>query len=196
MLSELDMSPVIKDILQVLGELVPTECVFEDVVLLAHANFKCYQANMQILKIREEYKTFEDIPLEAHKEISGLEWTARQVGEQRVACKRRINATISEVADTLKKVKTPQEPESVTTARWDDIVFSVADMVDRLTIEFIKQADFDTRDDSDKLAGGKYLTSLVIQTETKRCLIQTINNIKLRGMYRHMGEVRTYEVGS
>jgi len=98
------------------------------VEVLADANFRCYKANM--LVIAERKKASPDVKL-----IADMEWVARSVGEYRVSSKARINIFIS---DVIPKLVGPP------TTKWsdDDVVYSIGEMMDRLSIEFIKREDF------------------------------------------------------
>ncbi len=97
--------------------------IMEQAERLCWANFECYQANMQILKIRKNN-------LEDYKAIAENEWIARSVGEKRVFAKIEINKILANTSTT--------GTEKTTSLIWDDVVYSVGEMVDRIIIEHIK----------------------------------------------------------
>ena len=105
-----------------------TKDIMEFVDILSDANFRCYRANMIVIKERKKDKVDNDL-------ISEMEWVARSVGEYRVSSKARINRFIANV-----------RPKQVInqTLSWsdDDVVYSVGEMMDRLSIETIKREDF------------------------------------------------------
>ena len=106
--------------------------LMEYVEILSDANFRCYRANMVVIAERKKEllgKSSDD------KLIADMEWVARSVGEYRVSSKARINLYISRV----KSVSPITEAET-----WisDDIVYSIGEMIDRLSIETIKRQDF------------------------------------------------------
>jgi len=102
--------------------------IMEYVEILADANFRCCRANMLVISNRKEEEC-------DYKLISDLEWVARSVGEYRVSAKARINKFIADI-----RPKQPTPPEF----HWsdDDVVYSIGEMMDRLSIEFIKREDF------------------------------------------------------
>ena len=102
--------------------------IMEYVEILADANFRCYRANMIVIEERKS-----DSP--SNKLIADMEWVARSVGEYRVSSKARINKFISMVRPNKRVTET---------LSWtgDDVVYSVGEMMDRLSIETIKREDF------------------------------------------------------
>jgi len=96
--------------------------------ILSDANFRCYKANMIVIAERKK-----DLP--SDKLIADMEWVARSVGEYRVSSKARINKFISMVCPNKRVTET---------LSWtgDDVVYSVGEMMDRLSIETIKREDF------------------------------------------------------
>jgi len=143
---------------------------------LAYANFKCYQANMNILLARR----LEDSN-EKYKTISDNEWIARSVGEQRVNAKLTINQLISQ-----SFVSDKTSPSS-----WleDDIVYSVGEMIDRILIESIKQNDFLSNNEKDKIEKSKYWQQRVCAYLKKK-----VSEIEEKGFYEAIGEMRTYKI--
>jgi len=102
--------------------------LMEYVEILSDANFRCYRANMIVIEERRS-----DSP--SNKLIADMEWVARSVGEYRVSSKARINKFISTVHPNKRVTET---------LSWinDDVVYSVGEMMDRLSIETIKREDF------------------------------------------------------
>ena len=105
-----------------------TDELMEYVDILSDANFRCYKANMIVIANRKK-------GFPSNKLIADMEWVARSVGEYRVSAKARINKFIADI-----RPKQPTPPEF----HWsdDDVVYSIGEMMDRLSIEFIKREDF------------------------------------------------------
>jgi hypothetical protein len=146
------------------------------VEILADANFRCYKANM--LVIAERKKGSVD-----NKLIADMEWVARSVGEYRVASKANINKYIA----TVKSVKEPTESESWVS---DDIVYSVGEMMDRLSIETIKREDFRVN------SRPQYMTDAcqALSDRVEKYLIQKLEDIDKKGFYECVQEQRTYDI--
>ena len=98
--------------------------------ILSDANFRCYKANMIVIEERKNDNIDNNL-------ISEMEWVARSVGEYRVSSKARINKYIS-------SIKTKQDIPKVCKCTTDDILYSIGEMIDRLSIEYIKREDFKT----------------------------------------------------
>ena len=151
------------------------EAIQTDLVILADSNFTCYKANMEIIKARKDY----DIDF---KKIAYFENMARTVGEMRVNSKLNINKTIHKLF--------PNEV-SVETETWmsDDIVYSIGEMLDRISIEYIKQNHYsDVNDDPSKIENSK-----IWQDRVKKYLTQKLDEIVKKGFYELNVESRTYK---
>jgi len=130
-LEELDFSKFYKGVFNIFVNYFSYNQIHEllgYVEVLADANFRCYKANMIVIAERKE-------GMVDNKLIADLEWVARSVGEYRVSSKARINKTISRFFPAK---------ENVISETWanDDVVYSVGEMMDRLSIEYIKREDF------------------------------------------------------
>ena len=149
--------------------------IMEYVEILADANFRCYKANMIVIKERK--RAFPSKSL-----IADMEWVARSVGEYRVSSKARINRYIADV-----RPKTVQPPMEY----WmdDDVVYSVGEMMDRLSIEFIKREDFF------KNNRAKHMTesSQNLSDRVTLYLRQKLEGLEEKG-YECVHEQRTYDL--
>lgn len=148
--------------------------------ILSDANFKCYRANMLVIESRKlsKYKDFK-----LHKLISDMEWVARSVGEYRVSSKARINKFISRV----KTVK-----DATFSDAWvsDDIVYSIGEMMDRLSIEVIKREDFSKNNrPQHMMSDSKNLSARV-----EKYLKVKLEEIDEKGFYECIHEQRTYDL--
>jgi hypothetical protein len=159
----------------------------EHLEFLATANLRCYQANMIV--IAERKKNQADCSL-----ISDMELQARVVGEQRVKSKATINALLSALYPAEGR---SSESE---TGRWmsDDIVYSVGEMLDRLTIETIKRTDYAARiaesgEDPDQLR-KKTDQSSDWSDRVMRYLNYKLEEIARKGFYESTAETRTYDL--
>lgn len=152
------------------------EQLMEYVEILSDANFRCYRANM--LVIAERKKTIVSDAL-----ISEMEWVARSVGEYRVSSKARINQYISKVKSFV---------EVTLAENWvgDDIVYSIGEMMDRLSIEIIKREDF-VKNNRPKhmIENSKKLSDRV-----EKYLRQKLEEIDSKGFYECVHEQRTYDL--
>jgi len=152
------------------------EKLMEYVEILSDANFRCYKANMVVIKERK--KAVVDDVL-----ISEMEWVARSVGEYRVASKANINKFISRA----KFVKDIVEPGT-----WmsDDIVYSIGEMMDRLSIETIKRVDFA------KNNRAKHMTesSQKLSDRVEKYLKAKLEETDKKGFYECVEEQRTYDL--
>lgn len=149
--------------------------IMEYVEILADANFRCYKANMIV--IAERKKPAPDIKL-----IADMEWVARSVGEYRVSSKARINKFIADVR--------PKQIVS-STFYWgdDDIVYSVGEMMDRLSIETIKREDFFKNNRAEHMTAS----SQNLSDRVTLYLRQKLETIGERG-YECVHEQRTYDI--
>mgnify|MGYP001463883891 CR=1 FL=1 len=155
--------------------------LMEFVEILADANFRCYRANMIVIDLRH-------IDPEGHKfltdtRIAEMEWVARSVGEYRVSSKARINQYISRV----KSVNMVIEPVILMN---DDIVYSIGEMMDRLSIEIIKRADFAKNNRPVHMTES----SQKLSDRVERYLIQKLAEIDKKGFYECVHEQRTYDL--
>jgi len=146
------------------------------VEILADANFRCYRANMIV--IEERKKAYVDAQL-----ISDMEWVARSVGEYRVSSKANINAYISKI----KSIRPITVPESMS---HDDIVYSIGEMMDRLSIETIKRVDFEVNNRPLQMTES----SLALSHRVRTYLIAKLEDIDYKGFYECVPEQRTYEI--
>jgi hypothetical protein len=153
-----------------------TQRIMEFVEILADANFRCYKANA--LVIAERKKDTVD-----NKLIADLEWVARSVGEYRVASKAHINKYIA----TVKSVKEPTEAISWVS---DDVVYSIGEMMDRLSIETIKREDFRVNDRSQHMTDS----CQALSDRVEKYLIQKLEEINKKGFYECVAEQRTYAI--
>ena len=155
--------------------LIITDEIDKNIHILAESNFKCYQANMQILNERRNKDS-----LEKYKSISDSEFIARTVGEKRVASKAAINKILS---NHYSKVSFP--------SNWveDDVVYSVGEMIDRILIEHIKQQDFKNNNEEVKLKN-----SIMWQDRVFKYLNQKLKSIHETKSYESVEEMRTYKL--
>ena len=153
-----------------------TDTLMEFVEVLMDANFRCYRANMLVIEERKK-----DFP--SDKLISNLEWVARSVGEYRVASKARINKFIS----NFYSKNEPKVSESIGT---DDVVYSIGEMMDRLSIEAIKREDF--RINNRPIHMMKSCQDLSDRVE--KYLIAKLEEVDEKGFYECVHEQRTYDL--
>ena len=150
--------------------------LMEFVDILSDANFRCYVANMLVIKERKSGSP-------SNKLIADMEWVARSVGEYRVSSKARINLYISQVR---------AEGMSPSNATWvsDDVVYSIGEMMDRLSIETIKREDFfkNNRPDHMRAASQK------LSDRVEKYLIAKLKEIDKKGFYECVHEQRTYDL--
>lgn len=151
------------------------EQIMEYVEILADANFRCYKANMVVIAERKKGSV-------DNKLIADMEWVARSVGEYRVSSKARINKFIADV-----RPKTVQAPMFY----WmdDDVVYSVGEMMDRLSIEFIKREDFSKNNRAKHMIDS----SQNLSDRVTLYLKQKLERLKERG-YECVQEQRTYDL--
>jgi hypothetical protein len=158
--------------------------------ILAEANFQCYQANMKVIAERKK----KDVDLQV---ISNGELTARTVGEKRVLSKSEINQYISEEKHVIGLNREELKPNSV----WliDDVIYSIGEMLDRLTIEYIKRVDFISKSENAnqydmKVLGLKVNSSYEWSWRVERYLKKKLVEINNKGFYECVDEMRTYEI--
>jgi hypothetical protein len=153
-----------------------TRHIMKFVSILADANFRCYKANMIVIKERKKTTVRNDI-------IADMEWVARSVGEYRVASKANINRYIS----NIKTIK-----EAVPPINWmsDDIVYSVGEMMDRLSIETIKREDFRVNNRPKRMTQATQKLSDRVEKYLRAKLVE----IDAKGFYECVHEQRTYDL--
>lgn len=135
---------------------------------LFDANYKCCEANNAILALRKEGG-------DNSVQISQHEWTARSVGEKRVQIKSKINHLIARAFPKLA------------TGHWseDDIVCSIADLVDRICIENIKQGIFAGVSEEKRLKSSDWCQRVLVY------LMNKLESVRHNG-YECLDEMRTY----
>lgn len=166
-----------------------TSSLLDDFSTLFLANLKCYQANMRILEIRKNpvgHAEGEEW-VDAATEIAEAEWTARSVGEKRVAAKASINRIISE---SLPKQAPLADLKDITLE--DDILYPIGEAIDRLAIEFIKQNHFRSLPDNTPGREAKIARSMSWSLRVKCFLDKKIRRVVERGWYEYNDEQRTY----
>jgi hypothetical protein len=150
--------------------------LMEFVDILSDANFRCYKANMIVIANRKGSEVDNAL-------ISEMEWVARSVGEYRVSSKARINRYIS----NEKSVKEVAAADSWIT---DDIVYSIGEMMDRLSIETIKREDFRVNNRPAHMAEASQKTS----DRVEKYLRQKLEEVDKKGFYECVHEQRTYDL--
>ena len=154
---------------------VEVDQIMEYVDILSDANFRCYKANMIVIKSRKE----DNDP----KLIAEMEWVARSVGEYRVSSKARINKYISTVRPA-SEISTPESWMS------DDVVYSIGEMMDRLSIETIKREDFRVNNRPQHMTDSCQELSDRVERYLKAKLVE----IDKKGFYECVHEQRTYDL--
>lgn len=150
------------------------------VKILSNANFKCYRANMVVIKSRklDKHKEFN-----LHKLIADMEWVARSVGEYRVSSKARINKFIS-------RAKSNKDITISNTWTSDDVVYSIGEMMDRLSIETIKREDFSKNNRPNHMM----ISSQELSDRVEKYLKAKLKEIDEKGFYECIHEQRTYDL--
>lgn len=146
------------------------------VEVLSDANFRCYRANMVVIANRKK-----DIP--DNNLIADMEWVARNVGEYRVSSKARINMAISGFFG-------PKRTTPLDTWVSDDIVYSVGEMMDRLSIETIKREDFFKNNRPAHMTDS----SQELSDRVEKYLRAKLTEIPEKGFYECIHEQRTYDL--
>jgi len=152
------------------------EELMEYVEILSDANFRCYKANMIVIRDRKEDP-------DNHEIVSEMEWVARSVGEYRVSSKARINKYISDV----KSTKDISEPTIWVS---DDIVYSIGEMMDRLSIETIKKEDFAKNNRPAHMTES----SQELSDRVEKYLKLKLKEVDKKGFYECVHEQRTYDL--
>ena len=150
--------------------------LMEYVEILSDANFRCYRANMLVIKERKNGSP-------SNKLIADMEWVARSVGEYRVSSKARINLYISQIRS---------EGTAPSDATWvtDDAVYSIGEMIDRLSIETIKREDFLKNNRPQHMAEA----SQDLSDRVEKYLKVKLKEIDKKGSYECIHEQRTYNL--
>lgn len=179
-LKEMDFTNFYSQILDIFSKYFSERQIIElmeYVTILSDANFRCYCANMIVIETRKTDST-------NHKLIADMEWVARSVGEYRVSSKARINKFISGTK-TIKDI-------IVSEVDWtsDDIVYSIGEMMDRLSIEVIKREDFSKNNRPDHMRES----SQELSNRVERYLVAKLNEIDEKGFYECIHEQRTYDL--
>ncbi len=171
----IDYEPFIEDMKDVFAD-TPYFAHLETLIRnLIDANFQCYRANMQVLEHRQQ-KT------ENWKAIADGEWVARSVGEIRVQSKADANRIVSEMA-----AGTPSQSSEGSEWSGDDIVYSIGEMLDRLSIEYIKEIAFNFTEEPDKIPASREWARRV-----RKYLQRKLADIAQKGFYECVPEQRTY----
>jgi hypothetical protein len=135
--------------------------------------------------------------LKSPKIYSDFDWQTRRFGEQRVSAKSNINDLINSVYN--KQLRRSKDKS------WtgNDIVYSVGDMVDRLTIEFIKICDYRTRLKTIKnhnfekeALNSKMSLAKEWSARVERYLDWKLKSVNKGGYYESVRETRTYDLSS
>lgn len=155
--------------------------------ILSAANLSIYQANMRALEFRK--RNYPDLMV-----YSRLELQARKFGERRVRAKSALNVFINAIYPTKGlDILPPSDWMS------DDIVYSVAEMLDRLIIEEIKRADYAMRMRTMSTLDVKSLKRKIALSNkwsraVKRFLEVKLEEIERKGYYECVEETRTYSL--
>ena len=182
-LKEMDFTDFYKDVSAIFSKYFSEQQIvelMEYVYILSDANFRCYRANMIVIGSRKLNKCDE---INLYKLISDMEWVARNVGEYRVSSKARINKFIS-------KVKSIKKPEASKTWISDDIVYSIGEMMDRLSIEVIKREDFSKNNRPKHMI----IASQELSIRVEKYLKAKLEEIEEKGFYEYIHEQRTYDL--
>jgi hypothetical protein len=153
------------------------DTILNDLITLCNDNFICYQLNMSILECRK----MDNID---HQGISSYEGLVRRVGESRVNCKAKINKTIHNIYSNPNEAVEPENWMS------DDIVYSVGEMLDRISIEFIKQNHFIYNSEDSK----KIEASRKWEARVRKYLLLKLEEIEKKQFYEIAEETRTYNI--
>lgn len=195
-LTRVNFSPLYKRIEGLFSDSLPAERLAKikdelriEIKTLATANFRCYQANMQIIDARRRGERNPKI-------YSDLDLQVRVVGEYRVRAKSNINTLIYGV---YKRIPNKSSRKKKWTT--DDIVYSIGDMIDRLTIEWIKVFDYRLNIKNGKRDnnGIKRLSSKIAMSRewgkrVEKYLKWKLQEIKNKGYYERVEETRTYDM--
>lgn len=157
-----------------------TEELMEFVEILSDANFKCYVANMIVIAERKKDSVDDKL-------IADMEWVARSVGEYRVSSKARINKYISRIRDNWDRTIVDLLGH---TWESDDVVYSIGEMMDRLSIETIKREDFK----ANKRPAHMAQASQELSNRVEKFLRAKLEEVDKKGYYECIHEQRTYDL--
>ena len=183
-LKEMDFTGFYKHTSDIFSNHFSTEEVselMEYVKILADANFRCYKANMIVIEIRKKEGWEEH--LDVNKLVADMEWVARSVGEYRVSSKARINLYISQIRS---------DGTASSNATWvtDDVVYSIGEMMDRLSIETIKREDFSKNNRPKHMIEG----SQELSGRVEKYLKMKLEEVDVKNYYECVHEQRTYDL--
>lgn len=186
-LKDIDFTEFYKNIIGIFSKYF-TERETEDLMMfvdiLSDANFRCYRANMIAIDGRKLNKdAVVQSNFNLYKLIAEMEWVARSVGEYRVASKANINRYISNVR-TINKIVDPENWMS------DDIVYSIGEMMDRLSIETIKREDFRVNNRPSHMTEA----SQKLSDRVEKYLRAKLEEVSKKGFYECIHEQRTYDI--
>lgn len=140
---------------------------------LCQCNMACYIANTSILEERSQERPNND-------NIAKHEWQARKTGERRVMMKTLINKTLAK--RFIKQIAVDPRRSDI-----DDIVYSVGEMLDRISIEWLKQQ---------VLPEEKAAVSREWMSRVEKHLVNKLKTIQIERYYEAVPEMRTYEIDS
>jgi hypothetical protein len=155
--------------------------------VLSKANLAIYQVNMKALDFRRK----------KHKDLwvySKLELQARKSSEQRVQSKSKINLLVSGLYPINDK-----RTSSIKDWMSDDVVFSVAESIDRILIETIKCADYIAHlSDSIPVNARAWREKIILSerwgSTVEDFLKNKLKEINRKGYYECIQETRTYNL--
>lgn len=155
------------------------ESLIKLIKTLSNSNFECYKANMTVIEERKKKEI-------DHKIISDNELIARTVGERRVKTKHGINVFVSSIKSRMKQ-------SSISNHTWmsDDIVYSIGEMIDRLSIEYIKRKDYQSRN---PIPHSKIEQSMEWTNRVTNYLKRKLDEIERKQFYEVIDETRTYNM--
>ena len=186
-LKTIDFTEFYKNIVSIFSKYFTEQEVvtlMEYVEVLSDANFRCYRANMIVIDGRKLNKdAVVQSNFNLYKLIAEMEWVARSVGEYRVASKANINRYISRIR-TTNKITQPENWMS------DDIVYSIGEMMDRLSIETIKREDFRVNNRPAHMTEA----SQKLSDRVEKYLRAKLEEIDKKGFYECVHEQRTYDL--
>lgn len=178
-LKEMDFTGFYKHTSDIFSNHFSTEEVselMEYVEILSDANFRCYKANMIVIEERKKGGVNDKL-------IADMEWVARSVGEYRVSSKARINLYISQIRS---------DGTASSNATWitDDVVYSIGEMMDRLSIETIKREDFSKNNRPKHMIEG----SQELSGRVEKYLKMKLEEVDVKNYYECVHEQRTYDL--
>jgi len=157
-----------------------TNDLMEFVEVLSDANFRCYVANMVVITERKMGNVDDKL-------IADMEWVARSVGEYRVSSKARINKYISSIRNNWDRAVVDLLGH---TWESDDVVYSIGEMMDRLSIETIKREDFRVNNRAQHMTDS----CQALSNRVEKFLRAKLEEIDKKGYYECIHEQRTYDL--